>query len=116
MVDWPTSLPQCFIAEGFAYESPDNLIASETSIGPAKVRRRTTSNVQKLSGTMVMDDTQLSTFRAFVSDDIKDRSLTFNFPDPFGGTSPLLVRMPNTYKISVFGLIWKVAFDLEILP
>ena len=115
MVDWPTSLPQCFITDGFAFESQDNLIASETSVGPAKIRRRTTSNVEKISGTMVMDDTQLSTFRAFIKDDIKDRALTFVFPDPFGGTD-LLVRMPNTYKISVFGLIWKVAFDLEVLP
>lgn len=115
MVDWPTTLPQCFTMDGFGLESADNLIASETSVGPAKIRRRTTSNVQKISGTMVMDDIQLSIFRAFVSNDIKDRSLTFNFPDPFGGTD-LLVRMPNTYKVSVFGLIWKVQFDLEILP
>jgi len=112
---WPVTLPQAFLKDGFSEEGADNLLASNVSIGPAKVRRRTTSNVEPITGTMMMSDTQRQAFKAFVKDDIKDRSIAFTFPDPHGG-SALLVRMraPPTY--TPIGISWRVQIALEVLP
>ncbi len=95
-------------------EGADNLISSQTSVGPAKVRRRSSSAVEPLSGSMNMTTAQLLTFRAFVKETIKDGALPFAFPDPVGGPA-LLVRR-KAHAISAFGVDWRVNLTLEVLP
>ncbi|PTM92858.1 hypothetical protein [Mycoplana dimorpha] len=112
---WPASLPQAFLRNGFAEEEADNLIISEMSIGPVKMRRRTSANVRSISGAMHMSGAQVAEFRTFVRTTIADRSLAFTFPDPFGGTA-LLVRMTSPYRLSPRGIGWRVDIDLEVLP
>ena len=112
---WPTTLPQHFLREDFAGTSPDNLIASEMSIGPAKVRRRSTAAVSIMNGTMIMTEAQLTTFETFVETTIAERSKAFTFPNPRGGAD-LLVRMPKSYTWAPDGVQWRVSFQLEVLP
>ena len=114
-VSWPNTLPQQFLREGFGGTSPDNLIASEMSIGPAKVRRRSTAAAWPLSGIMVMTDAQFTRFEEFVDDDIASRSKAFYFPHPRGG-APILVRMPKPYRWEAEGIEWRVSFELEVRP
>ncbi|NLS03626.1 hypothetical protein HGP14_09680 [Rhizobium sp. P32RR-XVIII] len=113
--DWPSTLPQSFLRDGYAEEGADNLIVSEMSVGPAKMRRRTTANVRKISGGIRVTDDQFATLRSFVSDTIADRAMPFIFPDPHGGAD-LLVRMTSTYKVATLGLEWRVDIELEVLP
>lgn len=112
---WPNSLPQHFLRDDFSSTSPDNLIASEMSIGPAKVRRRSTAAVYNMNGTMVMTDAQFTVFETFVANEIAGRSKTFNFPHPRGG-APVLVRMTKSYTWAPDGIDWRVSFQLEVLP
>ncbi|MDH6273570.1 hypothetical protein M2311_003660 [Rhizobium leguminosarum] len=112
---WPAELPQAFLKDGYSEEDADNLLASNVSVGPAKVRRRTTSNVQPITGSMEMSEAQRQAFKSFVKNDIKDRSKAFNFPDPHGG-SPLLVRMRQPASYTPIGIIWRVQIGLEVLP
>lgn len=112
---WPASLPQVFLRDGYDAQGADNLIASSVSIGPAKVRRRTTAAVKPLSGSMTVSEAQYQTLVDFVENDIADRSKAFTFPDPHGG-SPLLVRMTQPIKEASVGADWRIQIILEVLP
>ncbi|MET3611738.1 hypothetical protein ABID16_000043 [Rhizobium aquaticum] len=112
---WPNTLPQHFLREDFAGTSPDNLVASEMSIGPAKVRRRSTAAVSTMNGSMVMTDAEFTIFEAFVANDLAGRAKAFNFPHPRGG-APVLVRMTKSYTWVPDGIEWRVSIQLEVLP
>lgn len=112
---WPADLPQEFLQDGYSEEGADNLLATNVSVGPAKVRRRTTANVRPITGSMMMLEAQYQTFIDFVIDDIKDRAIAFTFPNPHGG-SPLLVRMRQPASVSSVGVDWRVQIGLEVLP
>jgi hypothetical protein len=114
-VSWPGTIPQYFLRSSYSEEAPNNLIASSVSIGPAKVRRRTTANVWKMSGSFMMTAAELATFKSFVSSTIADGATAFLFPDQFGG-SARLVRITSPYGVSPFGADWQVSLELEVLP
>ncbi|MBX4884046.1 hypothetical protein HJA90_10670 [Rhizobium bangladeshense] len=112
---WPATLPQAFLKDGYSEEEADNLLASNVSVGPAKVRRRTTSDVYPITGSMMMSEAQRQIFRSFVQADTKDRAIAFTFPDPHGG-SALLVRMRQPPSYAAIGISWRVQIALEVLP
>ncbi|NKM69160.1 hypothetical protein [Rhizobium laguerreae] len=100
---------------GYSEEGADNLLASNVSVGPAKLRRRTTANVESITGSMMMSEAECQTFKSFVKNDIKDRSMAFTFPDPHGG-SALLVRMRQPPSYTSMGILWRVQIGIEVLP
>ncbi|WP_246828126.1 hypothetical protein [Rhizobium binae] len=108
-------MPQAFMSEGYSEEGADNLLASNVSVGPAKVRRRTTANVRPITGSMAMREDEYQAFLLFVKNDIKDRALAFTFPDPHDGSS-ILVRMRQPHSTAPFGIDWRVQIALEVLP
>lgn len=112
---WPTSLPKFFTATSYDEGGADNVLRSETSIGPAKARRRTTANVWVQSGQMVMTYDQYGAFLDFVKNDILDGARAFTFPDRLGG-SDFLVRLKEAHKASLDGHSWVVSFSIEVLP
>ncbi|MBB3396879.1 hypothetical protein [Rhizobium sp. BK060] len=112
---WPESLPQYFTTTSYDEEGADNVLRSETSVGPAKTRRRTTANVWKQSGQMVMSAAQFRTFLSFVENDILDGAKAFSFPAQLLGANNL-VRMTSSYKASRVGAQWYVSLALEVLP
>ncbi len=112
---WPDTLPQCFTATSYEEEGADNLLRSDNSVGPAKTRRRTTANVWKQSGQMVMSVSQYRAFLTFVENDLLDRAKAFVFPDQMGGLANL-VRIVSPHKASRTGAKWYVSLSLEVLP
>ncbi len=116
-VTWPNTLPQCFLADSLALEQPQNVILSEMSIGPEKARRRSTSGVRSMSGTLSMTASEYVVFVDFVSSTILDGVRPFLFPQqepPFG--SAILVRLKPPYKVSRVGNRWRVSLEMQILP
>jgi hypothetical protein len=111
---WPADLPQNFTASSFNLEGPDNVMRSENSVGPAKVRRRTTSNVWKESGELFMTAAQYSAFLTFLAS-ILDGAKAFTFPSQVTGTGEL-VRMTAPHKARSVAAYWYVSLSLEILP
>ncbi|MBX5285186.1 hypothetical protein HJB90_29905 [Rhizobium sp. NLR10a] len=112
---WPVTLPKFFTATSYDEGGADNVLRSETSIGPAKTRRRTTANVWGQSGQMVMSYAEYGDFLTFVRDSISDGAKAFTFPDRLGG-SDLLVRLKEPHKATLDGNSWVVSFSLEVLP
>ena len=119
---WPATLPQKFNEEGYSEGMGKNLIRSNMDAGPAKVRRRTTSAVRPMSGTMQMTSTQLQDLVEFYETTIMHGSLPFEFPNP-RDAGVLLVRFaddgltdwrPNGYGEGE--QMWSVPIRFEVLP
>lgn len=112
---WPSELPCFFTTTSYEEGGADNVLRSQTSVGPAKSRRRTTSNVWTQTGQMVMSYDQYAAFYDFLKNDILDGATAFTFPDRLGG-SDLLVRMRDPHKATLNGNLWTVSLSLEVLP
>jgi hypothetical protein len=112
---WPATLPQYFLRDGYSETDPDNLISSDTSIGPAKLRRRSTSAIRPIAGTIVVTEAQYAIFQSFRANDIKSGALPFTFPDPHTRAA-ILVRLHGPPTYSVDGKDWHIGIALEVLP
>ena len=84
---WPASLPQA-PRLGWKEVAGSNVIRTKVASGPAKLRRRFTFAVPKLTWpTTPFTDTQLATFWTFFRTTIKDGSLKFQIPHPRDGAT-----------------------------
>lgn len=116
IADWPDTLPCRFTATSQQEESADNLLRSQTSIGPAKTRRRSTAGVSTLSGELVMTGAQRETFADFIRNTIADGALPFTFKNPYGADD-IIVRYVPPYSVKRLGAgKWTVTLHLEVLP
>jgi hypothetical protein len=89
--------------------------------GPAKVRRRFTSVVKNMKGSIVMTKAQFLLWEAWFEDVIAFGALDFTMPDPVNG-GDMTVRIvaekgSKPYSISQNGALdVNVSFTLEKLP
>jgi len=116
MPTWPNTLPQAFQRGSYSETGPNNLIKSDTSIGPAKVRRKTTAGIRKAQGGMYFTQAQLDTFRTFFASEIGDGALAFTFPAQSGGGTWLVRLSDSAYELTSIGIDWYISLKLEILP
>jgi hypothetical protein len=121
-INWPTTLPHCFITDSFNEALPNNLLRDDYDVGPAGVRPRSSAAVRPISGRLVMTTAQWEIFKDFCADDLLQRSLAFGFPefgvDPNVSPTPTwLVRIVEPPSRVRFGPgKWIVNLALEILP
>ena len=113
---WPSTIPQAFVLNSYVEKGANNLIKSDNSAGPAKMRRKTTANIRQVSGDMMMDATQLATFRTFLTSSIGYGALPFTFPaQSEAGT--WLVRIDPQYDlVAASPSLWRVSLKIEVLP
>lgn len=115
MVDvWPETLPQCPL-RGYQEAMGDGRLISQTDTGPGKMRRRSSTVPDTLTGTFKASGAQLATLRTFVKDTLDEASLPFNYPAPRGG-DPLLVRfrdVPSWNEVGPDAFV--VGLSLEVL-
>jgi len=116
MTEWPQTLPQRPLADGYTEEAPDTLIRSPTDQGPEKIRRRTSAAPRNLRVSYLLSAQQTAALDAFYLDALKGGSLAFSAPHPRGGA---VVEMrflaPPVYE-SAGGAYFRAALQLEILP
>lgn len=115
MTDWPASLPQDALLNGFAHDDLDNTIRSSMSYGPDKVRRRTTASIAHVTVPLVMTKTQLAALKTFYEttlqvtgqftwkNHITQASINYRF------------RTPPAYR-PIRGDLWAVTLELETMP
>lgn len=113
---WPASLPQSLSASSYK-ESPANLLVStDMDIGPAKIRRRSSSGPRPVSGAMRMTKPQLLALRSFYVDDLVDGSLRFSWRDPLDASKAAEYRFTDPPEWSADDGGYSVSLSLEILP
>ena len=117
MADWPTTLPQEFPEEGFSLKPSVGVIRTSMDVGPAKVRRRTTSNTTEFSGTLKMTNNQYNnTFLPFYQNNISYGATAFNWTHPINGNN-CEMRIVEISSVSPAGGEYvEVSLGMEILP
>lgn len=117
MADWPSTIPQTLSVDGAGEAAPDTAIRSAMDVGPAKVRRRASCAVRRVTGKIVMTQDELGDFREFYDEDLLGGALRFNWVDPWDGTTAVEMRFTAPYTLSAFGQDgYEVSMELEILP
>jgi hypothetical protein len=116
MANWPATLPQSFLVQGFSEMMPNNVIRSKMDVGPPKVRRRSTAAPTELMGRQAMTLTQTETLDTFYKDTTAYGSQEFTWDDPRTGDS-VSMRFKAPPKLTALGNdYWMVEFQMEILP
>lgn len=113
---WPTSLPERFDADGYEEEEANNILRSETDMGPPMVRKRTSANVLPVKGSLYLTTAQRATLREFYRDDCQSGSIRFSWVDQITG-DPLEYRFKEPPKWGAkTNELHMVTLDLEVLP
>lgn len=116
-VNWPSSLQSILNADSFGVEKGETLIRTDMDIGPAKVRRRFTKPVDKYTCSINMYQSDYATFVQFFDTTLNGGATTFNFVDPFSGTSAIFrfTKPPSISSIGSAGW-YRVTMNWEKLP
>ena len=117
MSDWPSTLPQRFLAADYSDTLPDNVIKTQMDSGPPKRRRKTTANIRIISGSMIMTTAQWNSLVTFFQDTLNE-TLPFNLPEPGNDEGGLLnVVFSGPPQRQYFGPgRWHVALRFEVQP
>ena len=114
---WDSDLPQELLVNGYGQSYPNVTIKSEMDAGPAKVRRRFTAGVAPVSGTMIMDATELAALDTFYNTTLLGGSLRFSWTKPPAHSVACEMRFtePPTWTAIEPGM-YQVSMSFEVLP
>jgi len=115
---WPTSLP--------AFEEPllssynekpgTTTVRTEMEVGPAKIRKRTTAEVDRFEVAYIMTGSQVATFDGFYDSTTAQGALRFDATHPrTGNTVEVRFRDRPQFKKSAPD-VWRVSFPVEVMP
>ncbi len=86
---WPAELPQYIRVEGFSLGVKDTRLSSKPSVGPPKVRRRSSSAVKPFTGGFMLTSDQWRRLEEFWDSDTKGGSLPFLMRDTLSNSVAL---------------------------
>ncbi len=116
MPAWPVDLPFFQSSRGARREVEPDVIRTQMSKGPAKVRRRSSSAPMPRQGRMSqITMAQLETFELFFREDLGEGVLSFTATDPLDGLDRTF-RFVGGYTVEPKGVRREITATLEILP
>ena len=115
MDDWPVSLPQKPLQEGFSATKVDGRLRTSMSEGPEKVRRRFTATSENLTCAFHLSAAQLTTFNTFFDTTLVGGSLAYNWVHPVTSVA-CICRIQDMPMFAAVGVEWQVSFIVEVLP
>lgn len=115
MTAWPITLPQELDQDGYTEKPPNPTIRTSMDAGVAKTRRRFSSGVRPITGTMILTNAERQILDDFYVSDLAHGSLSFDWINPTSGLVAS-VRFVEPPDYSAFGAAYQVAMKLEILP
>ena len=114
MATWPSKF--CPLMGSYQESPADNLIRSSMDTGPAKIRKRSTSNTKPMSFNIYVRNEDMDEFDGFFNTDTMGGSLEFDFTHP---RTKLAVKARFTSIPSYSdrsGKGFNVSIELEIMP
>ena len=116
MPTWPATLPVPPLAEGYREITANTLVRTEMEQGPAKIRRRTTAGVARLSLAYLLSTEDIQTLEDFIQTDLSGGARGFSFTHPRTG-HPIICRFRQLPEYgAVNGAYFRVSIELEIMP
>jgi hypothetical protein len=116
MPTWPASLPSLPLADGYREITSHSIVRTEMEQGPAKLRRRSTAAVSKLTLSYLLSTADIQALEEFIQDDLMGGALAFSFDHPRTGSavSCRFRQLPEYGAVN--GGYFKVSVELEVLP
>lgn len=115
-INWPESLPQQMLLEGYNEEPAKYKVRTEMDAAIAKQRPRFSTMTGPYTGAMIMSQVQYNIFKDFFIKTLGNGCLEFNIPKP-GSIETQVVRFTGEdYQPSKRGIWWIVVLNLETLP
>ena len=114
MVDFPASLPQSPLIDGFDATGPDIFISSQPDTGPQIRRKRYTAAPEPIKWPLMLTFAQWATLKQFYKD---SGASPFNMTDPLTNTTQsyrFKGKPPNPQPVS--HNLLKVILELEMMP
>ena len=115
MAAWPGTLPDFFQVGGYKELGANNILRSDMDVGPAKVRRRTTSNVRPVVGNMWLTTAQYTALKTFFETTQAYGALSFTMDDAHGVSKTWRFVRPPAYR-TLGPENWQVQLNLEEMP
>jgi len=113
MANWPASLPQTPLLEGYKDTPQDSVLRSDFD-GYTKQRNRFTAVINDIEEHYYLTDDQYSVFRSFYKNDLSNGSSEFIKKDPVSGINQNY-RFVKPYDPQRVGLGWVIIINLEKL-
>lgn len=118
--NWPATLPQAPLIEGYESEMKDSRFISNVDAGLNKVRNRYRAVPKNVTENYILKNSQKQIFANFYNDTLAGGSSRFIREDPetLVTMSYRMTTVPTYTPIGADkdGIIWRVAFDAEVLP
>jgi hypothetical protein len=115
MPNWPLTLPQGPLAEGYQESPGKTVIRTPMEVGPAKQRRCYTAGVKQITLTWELEGSEVDTFETFFKETLEGGALSFEMPHPrLGGSITVRFVKPPAWR-PVSGTGWQVQAVLEVL-
>jgi hypothetical protein len=112
---WPSTLPQQMDQEGYSETPPKLGIRTTMDSGPAKTRKRFSSGVRPISGSMPLTAAETEILDDFYLNTLQGGTLTFTWVHPRTGAAATF-RFTKEPSYSSYGASFKTSLDLEIMP
>jgi len=85
-IDWPATLPQRPLADGYSEQGPTDMLASPVERGPDKRRRAGAPSPGRISFTLALTPAQADALDTFFEVTTRYGVFRFNWPHPRKGT------------------------------
>lgn len=112
--EWPSTLPQSPLLEGFSSVPQDSVLRSDMD-ALTKQRNRFTAVVYDVEESYLLTPAQYTTFRNFYHSTLGNGAEDFLKPNPESGLTELY-RFADVYEAIFNGLQYRVALTMERLP
>lgn len=116
MADWPTSLPSLPIADSYAETTTSGKVFSRMSVGPGKIRRRSTAITRMFSLVYLLDATQKAAFETFYHTTLAEGSMSFGWTRPDTGAAVTARFGQAEPAFSLAGIDFYMSADIEVMP
>lgn len=115
MADWPLTLPQELASDAYQETFPDIFLRTSMEVGPAKSRRKVTTNVVPITSYIILSLAQTIILDAFYQE-ISGGATSFSWTHPRLGTTAQMRFTTQPIYSSLKGSYYKATLNLEILP
>jgi len=120
-IDWPETLPQVPMHQGYAQREQTAIIRSQMGYGPAKVRRRTTAAIQPVNASMVLSGAEKDALKTFYTTTAEGGTLRFNWIDFLNDADAVANDVEYRFTAPIQWSSrgpdkWLAVMNLEILP
>lgn len=113
MIDWPATLPQALLREGFAQTLPENVLRSPDDMGPPVARRQYSAGYEVVEGQVYLTRAQSVELDDFYTETLMGGTLPFRWKNPLT-KEPAVLQFAEEIEYEPRGQGWVATLPLIV--